>query len=286
MEIGIGLPATIPGVSGQQILDWALRADQGPFSSLGIIDRLVYPNYEPMVTLAAAAAVTSRIRLMTTVLLAPLRHGGELAKQAASLDNLSTGRLTLGLGVGGRPDDYEADPASFHDRGQRFDQQLELMHRAWAGESVEGAGKIGPPPVQPGGPPILIGGYVPAAIHRLGRWGVGFISGGADPATAQQLYQVAEQAWRAGGRSGKPRFVAGAYWALGPDAAERGGAYIRNYYGFLGDMVNAMAQGLPSTPDAVAGAIRAYADVGVDELVLWPCIPDVEQVDRLADLVK
>ena len=144
MEIGIGLPATIPGVAGQQIVDWARRADQGPFSSLGIIDRLVYPNYEPLVTLAAAAAVTQRVRLMTTVLLAPLRSAGELAKAAASLDALSDGRLTLGLGVGGRSDDFTAGSASFHDRGQRFDEQLEVLHQVWAGEPVVGTGPIGP----------------------------------------------------------------------------------------------------------------------------------------------
>src|SRR5436305_3644382 len=137
MRIGIGHPATIPGANGQLILDWAQRADAGPFSSLGSLDRLVYPNYDALITLTAAAAVTRRIRLMTTVLLAPLHNGCILAKQAASLDAISGGRLTLGVGVGGREDDFRAAPASLHDRGKRFEVQLETMKRAWAGQPLD-----------------------------------------------------------------------------------------------------------------------------------------------------
>ena len=178
MDISIGLPATIPGTSGSLVLDWAKQADSGPFYSLGILDRMVYPNYEPLITLAAAAAVTSRVRLMTTVLLAPLRGAGVLAKQAATIDALSGGRLTLGLGVGGREDDFHAAPASFHDRARRFEEQLDLMKRIWAGQPVsDEVGTVGPPPTQEGGPKLLIGGYSPTPIRRVGRWGDGFISG-------------------------------------------------------------------------------------------------------------
>src|SRR5437588_7673800 len=228
MKIGIGHPGTIPGVKGQLILDWAKRADAGPFSSLGSLDRLVYTNYDALITLTAAAAVTQRIRLMTTVLLAPLHNTGVLAKQAASLDALSGGRLTLGLGVGGREDDFRAAPASFHDRGKRFEEQLDTMKRIWSGQPLAAdIGPIGPPPVQQGGPELLIGGNSPAAIKRVSRWGDGYIAGGAPPPMARQAYDLAEQAWQAAGRTGKPRFVAGMYWSLGPNAAERAGEYIR-----------------------------------------------------------
>src|SRR5712691_8038837 len=165
MHIGIGHPATIPGTKGQLILEWARKADAGPFSSLGSLDRLVYPNYDALITLAAAAAVTQRIRLMTTVLLLPLHNAGIFAKQAASLDALSGGRLTLGVGVGAREDDFRAVPASFHDRGKRFEEQLNTMKRIWSGQPLaEDIGPVGPSPVQPGGPELLIGGYSPAAI--------------------------------------------------------------------------------------------------------------------------
>src|SRR5947209_2095479 len=210
MKIGIGLPASIRGVSGNLLIDWARKADAGPFSSLGIIDRLVFPNFEPLITLAAAAGVTQRIRLMTTVLLATLRNPGMLAKQAATLDALSGGRLTLGLGVGGREDDFRAAPAEFHNRGKRFEEQITTMKRIWSGQPLsDDVGPIGPQPVQEGGPEILIGGYSPTAIKRVGRWGDGIILGGSgDPTVAHQFYSIAEESWKAEGRSGKPRFVA------------------------------------------------------------------------------
>jgi alkanesulfonate monooxygenase SsuD/methylene tetrahydromethanopterin reductase-like flavin-dependent oxidoreductase (luciferase family) len=287
MQIGIGHPGTIPGVKAQLILDWAKRADAGPFSSLGSIDRLVYPNYDALITLTAAAAVTHRIRLMTTVLLAPLHNGGLLAKQTASLDAFSGGRLTLGLGVGGREDDFRAAPADFHNRGKRFEQQLETMKRIWSGQPLaDDIGPIGPPSARPGGPELLIGGYSPKAIQRVGRWGDGFIAGGAPPQMARQGYDLAEQAWKNAGRSGKPRFVVGLYWGLGPKAAERTAEYIRHYYAFLGPMAEQMASSVPSTPEALKGAIQAFADVGVDELICWPCIPDLDQVDLLAQLIS
>ena len=286
MQIGIGLPGTIPGVQGKLILDWAKRADIGPFSSLGTLDRLVYPNFEPLITLAAAAGVTQRIRLMTTVLIAPLRNAGVLAKQAASLDALSGGRLTLGLGVGGREDDFRAAPSSFHTRGKHFEEQLTVMQRAWSGQPLaDDIGPVGPPPAQPGGPEILIGAYTPVAIQRVGRWGNGFIVSGTGPDTARQLCPLAQDAWKAAGRPGKPRFVGAMYFGLGPNAAERAGSFIRNYYAFMGPMADQRASSVPSTPEAVKGAIQAYTDIGMDELVLWPCIPDLDQVDRLAELV-
>jgi len=287
MHIGIGHPGTIPGVKGQLILEWARKADGGPFSSLGSLDRLVYPNYDALITLTAAAAVTQRIRLMTTVLLAPLHNGGLLAKQAASLDAISGGRLTLGLGIGAREDDFRAAPASFHDRGKRFEAQLDTMKRAWSGQPLaEDVGPIGPPPARPGGPELLIGGYSPTAIKRISRWGDGYIAGGAPPAMARQGYDLAEQAWKTAGRTGKPRFVAAMYWGVGPDAAERIGAYIRDYYAFMGPMAEQMASSIPSTPEAVKGAIQAFADIGADELICWPCIPDLDQVDRLAEIIS
>ncbi len=276
MQIGVGLPSVIPGVQGKDVLAWARKADAGPFSSLAVIDRLVYPNYETLITLAAAAGTTQRIRLMPSVLLAPLRNAALLAKQAASLDALSGGRLTLGLGVGGREDDFIAAGVPFHRRGKIFEEQLTTMKRIWLGQPFsDDIGPIGPAPAQPGGPELLIGGYSPVAIQRVGRWGVGYISG----------FRLAEESWKAAGREGNPRLVGAMYYALGPDAAERGGAYIRHYYSFMGPMADLMAKMLPTSLEAIKGAIQGFSDIGTDELILWPCIPDLEQLDQLAQLI-
>lgn len=286
MDVGIGLPATIPGTRGSLILDWARRADSGPFSSLGILDRLVYPNYEPLITLAAAAAVTDRVRLMTTVLLGPLRGAGVLAKQAATIDALSGGRLTLGLGVGGREDDFKAAPASFHDRARTFEEQLDFMKRIWFGQPAsDEVGSIGPPPARAGGPELLIGGYSPTPIQRVGRWADGFISGGIpDPGQVRQMFDLAEESWRNEGREGRPRLVACFYYALGPNA-DRGGDYIRDYYSFFGPAADDMARSIPSTPEAVVDLIRGLDGAGADEVICWPTVAELDQVDRLAELV-
>ena len=286
MDIGIGLPATIPGTKGSLVLDWAKRVDSSTFSSLGILDRVVYPNYEPLITLAAAAAVTSRVRLMTTVLLAPLRGAGLLAKQAATIDALSGGRLTLGLGVGGREDDFKAAPAPFHDRAHRFEEQLDLMKRIWSGKPVsDEAGPVGAPPAQAGGPELLIGGYSAAPIRRVGRWADGFISGGVpDPEQVRQMFDLAEESWRAEGREGRPRLVACLYYALGPNA-DRGGDYIRHYYSYFGAAADDMARSIPSTPETLDNLIRGLGEVGADEVVCWPTVAELDQVDRLAELI-
>lgn len=287
MQIGIGIPATIPGTERKLLLEWIRRADQGPFSSLGIIDRLVYSNYEALAMLAAAAALTERVRLTTTILISPLHNTAILAKQAASIDALSQGRLTLGLAVGGREDDYKAAQVPFKQRGKLFDEQLATMKQIWSGQPLSAdIDAIGPTPVRPGGPEILIGGNTPAAIQRVGRFGDGFIVGGGGAKMAAQSYQIAETSWKEAGRPGKPRFVAGQYFALGTDAAEKGREYIRHYYSFLPAIADAVAQSIPTTPEAVKESIQSFADIGLDELILWPTVADLAQLERAAEIAS
>ena len=286
MKIGIGLPVTIPGVTGDHIFEWARKADAGPFSSVGVIDRLVYDSYEVLVTLAAVASITQRVRLATVLIQAPLRNAGILAKQAATLDALSGGRLTLGLGVGRREDDFRAAPASLKGRSNRFDQQLALMKRVWSGEAVgEGVGPMGPRLGRQGGPELLIGGTAPAALEMCGRWADGYLAAIDVPDGLRRWYDVVERSWREAGRAGSPRLVGLFYFALTADAAERTSSYLRHYYSFMGAGAEHFVKFALTSAEAIKRLIEDYSAIGMDEAILYPCAPELEQVDRLADIV-
>jgi alkanesulfonate monooxygenase SsuD/methylene tetrahydromethanopterin reductase-like flavin-dependent oxidoreductase (luciferase family) len=283
MDIGIGLPSTIPGVSRDQLLEWARRAEARGFSTLGTIDRLVYGNYEPLVALAAAAAVTERIRLATTILIAPYRTGAVVAKQAATLDHLSGGRLTLGVAVGGRQDDYEASGVDFHTRGARFEEMLAQWKRIWAGESFGPGGAIGPPP--PGGPRLMVGGGANVVFERAARYADGWLLGGGPPEQFPDALEKLRAAWRAAGRDGSPRTLALAYYGLGDHGREAADRYLHDYYGYLGEVADMIAASAATDPDTVRRRVAAFSDAGCDELVLFPADPDPAQVDLLADAV-
>jgi alkanesulfonate monooxygenase SsuD/methylene tetrahydromethanopterin reductase-like flavin-dependent oxidoreductase (luciferase family) len=285
MDIAIGLPAMIPGVDRTAMLNWARRAEERGFSSLGTLDRLVYPNYEPLVALAAAAAVTERIRLMTDVLLVPWRNAALVAKQAATVDSLSGGRLTLGVGIGGREDDYRASGLPMEGRGRRFEEALRTMRQVWAGEPVDGAGPVGPPPAQDGGPELLIGGAVDATVGRVAEYGDGWTQGGSTPDALAEMREKVLAAWSDAGRDGKPRFVALCYFALGEHAREQADSDLMHYYGsWLGDEIaRQIAQSAVVDEDMARQYRDAFAQAGADELVYFPTGTGVEQVDLLAE---
>lgn len=286
MRIGIGLPNPVLNVPGSLLVDWAGRAEERGFSSLATIDRIAYPSYDSLTALTAAAAVTDRIGLVTNILLGPAYSPVPLAKVTASIDQVSGGRLTLGLGVGSRADDYQLAGRSFDDRGRRFDADLELLHTAWASEPVEGSSFPVGPPTTRGRIPLLIGGQPALAAPRAARWDAGFTLGGAPPEMAGGAIQEFTKRFEEAGGTGRPRIVALSYFSLGEEHTEESLHNLRTYYGFLGDWAEGLASGAPRTPQAVRDRAAAFKELGVDELVFDPTVASLDQVDRLADAVR
>jgi alkanesulfonate monooxygenase SsuD/methylene tetrahydromethanopterin reductase-like flavin-dependent oxidoreductase (luciferase family) len=282
VEIAIGLPTTIPGATRDQVLEWARRADAAGFSGLGTIDRLVYPNYEPLIALTAAAAVTERIRLITAIALLPLRAKAALvAKQAASLQALSGGRLVLGVAPGGRADDYEAVGVPFDRRGKLMDEMLDEMKRLWAGEERGFAGGVGPD-VSADPPSILVGGQADAAFRRAAAYGAGWINGGGPPEAFARGRDQAAAAFRDAGRTEQPRAVSLTYFSLDADPEQQTRETIGDYYAFAGEYQAAVIEATAKGEDEVKQRVRGFAEAGCDELIMFPASPDPDQVDKLA----
>jgi len=282
MSVGLGLPIGDP----TQLLSWARRAEATPFSTVALLDRLVFDNPEPLITLATLAGATSRIRLQTEVLLAPLHRTALLAKQAATLDLLSGSRFTLGIGIGGREDDYLATGVDLRTRGRRLDTQMATLRRLWSGEPLSAdVGPIGPAPARPGGPEVLFGGFVPAVMERVARWGDGFLGAALPPRQIGGLFRQVEDAWDRAGRTGRPRLLAQVNVALGPEPTlDRARAEVRAYYAphsYTDHVVN----GLLTTGAQIREAVATCREVGADEVMLYCWAPEPDQVERLAAAV-
>jgi len=279
MEVGIGLPNAVPGTTAGELVEWARRADARGFSSLGTIDRVVYDNYEPLTALSAAAAVTERIGLATTVLLGPLRpNATELAKEALSVNALSGGRFTLAIGLGGRGDDYEASGIEQAGRGKRLNAMLERIVEVW------NEGEIGPRAA--GAPRLVVGGHAEASFARAARFGEGWIAGGAPPDQYAEMVRKFRRAWSEAGNDGEPRTMGLAYYSLGDRAEENASAYLGHYYAFLGEEIAGyIVAGAAKDADTVRKRVSAFEDAGCGELIFFPSASDPDQVDLLADAV-
>lgn len=277
MKIAIGLPNAVPGTTGEQLTEWARRAEARGFSSLGTIDRIAYPNIEPLTALAAAAGVTERIGLATTVLLGPLRENPvALAKQVASLHSISGHRMTLGIGLGGRDDDYELAGVETGTRGKDLDAMLERIWEVWKGDEMG--------PETAAHPRVLVGGSVEASFERAARFGDGWIAAGVPAEQFAQWRPEFEAAWSGAGRSEPPQNAALAYFSLGERAEEDARAYLADYYAWLGeDIANFIVASAAKDADAVRQVLAAFDDAGCQELFLFPSSSDPAQVDFLAD---
>jgi alkanesulfonate monooxygenase SsuD/methylene tetrahydromethanopterin reductase-like flavin-dependent oxidoreductase (luciferase family) len=292
VKIGMNLPVMVPGLDRDLILEWSRRVDAGPYASLAVGERITFPNPEMMVTLAAAAAVTERVRLVFNVLVLPMHSTVLIAKQVATLDVISAGRVTLGVGVGGREEDYRAVGVSCDERRLgRLEEQVGLIRRAWAGERVvEGALRpVEPSPVQPGGPEILAGSLFPRSIRRAARWADGLCSFSFGPSADEvgRQFELARAAWKREARNAPPRLVTGCWFALGGGARGQMDEYLHRYLGFMGPgIAEKLAPTVTTTSGrALKAAVAMIEDLGADELILAPTTSDPDEVHRVADLL-
>ncbi len=290
MEVGVGLPTNLRGTNKDLVLRWAAAAESAGFASLCMGERLTYSGYDWVLALTAAAAVTSRIRLLSNVIILPIHPPGVVAKQALSLDDFSGGRFSLGVGLGTPLDDYDVAPSPREGRGRRFEESLQTIRELFRGEPlVPGTRAIGPAPVRAGGPEILLGSNGPKALRRAGRFADGAVtwSFGADPEEVRRMRAVVDESWRENGRAGRPRFVCGCYYSAGPNAREDLAAYFHEYYPKVlpGQVEQLLGAVRTVTPEAIRDTVRQMEDVGCDEFIFVPVKPDIVHLEGLAKIV-
>ncbi len=296
MQVGMTMPVMEPDLDAGVLHAWARAIDEGPFSSLCFGERVAFDNPDALTFLGAVAAWTTRVRLVTTVIVPQLHEPVPLAKALATGDLLSNGRLTVGVGVGGREEDYRAagaDPAT-QTRGE-LAERVAIMKRVWVVENLTGSVRpVGPPPVQVGGPPILVGTMGPRTLSDAAQWadGLAGVTLDLDLDSVAGLFRRAEQAWAAAERS-RPRLTTSFWFALADDehdprAREQVHRHLRHYMNWIpSGYVDAMAPstGFAGTEEQLRRVLHGFAEIGADEVQLIPTGSDVDQVHRVARLV-
>jgi alkanesulfonate monooxygenase SsuD/methylene tetrahydromethanopterin reductase-like flavin-dependent oxidoreductase (luciferase family) len=288
MRIGLALPAMLDGLDRDGVLGWARRIEADGYATIGFGERIAYRNLEMFSVLSAAAAVTERVDIAASVVVLPLHSEVWVAKQMATLDLLSGGRAVLGVGVGGRAEDYQALGRPFERRWSRLDDQVARLRRLWDGEPpAQGLDPVGPPPTR--SIPIISAGVGPKSIARSAVWADGIDHFELDPTPASLGAAVdrTHQAWEAAGRDEAPTLMTSWWIGLGPQPLEQLQAYARHYLGVFGpELAGALAASCTSAgPDAVRAAVEAAEAAGYDEIQLVPTSTDLAQLDELTEVL-
>jgi alkanesulfonate monooxygenase SsuD/methylene tetrahydromethanopterin reductase-like flavin-dependent oxidoreductase (luciferase family) len=291
VKFGLQLPYIVPFLNRTSLVDWCQRIEDGPFDSLMTGERIAYDNCDQIVTLAAAAALTSRPKIFAGLSVLPMHPAALVAKRIASLDLVSEGRVVLGVGVGGRLDDYAAAEQPMTDLHQRLDEEVEAMRAIWADrDGYDGNPRIGPAPVQPGGPPLYAGARGPKSLARAARWADGYFGGSMrfnDPAMSEIAARCSD-AWSVAGRTTSPYLIDAVWFALGPGGYESireaghrywSNAQMRHQLNWDTDMAPCYNE------ERLRKMIDAYEAAGWDELAFIPASADIAQADLLADIL-
>lgn len=291
MKIGITLPAMSQPYTRESTIQWAQMADQAQFSSIGSGERITFRNPELWTTLAAIAAVTNRARVLASVAVVPAHPTVLVAKQAATIDVLSNGRFTLGVGVGIRPHDFQALDALFDRRLARLDKQVAELRSLWQGDvPFEGADPVGPECIQPGGPPIYASALGPKSLARASCWADGVLafSPAGVPAEIADAAQSARNAWAQADRP-EPRLASGCFYTLGVPYAENTlKQFVREYAAVFGEAIaDHLANSMTNfEPDALRRTLDAAEQCGLEEFILVPASSDIAALEALITLIE
>lgn len=291
MKIGVCMPYMVQDYDRDRILTWARKIEDGPFDTLSCGERITNYTYEMHTLVTAAAAVTSRVRILPSLYVLPMRSAVLTAKEIATLDVIAGGRVAVTVGVGGRPFDYKAVGAPFERRHQKLDEQVAEMKKVWRGEPLfEGSGDIGPRSPQGENIPIYAGAMGPKAMARASRWADGVYSSSmpGDRGGHAHFFEMARAAWRDAGRKDKPYLVGSFWYSLAPNAEHELHEYVYNYMryqdeGFARQWASTMSR---HTPDAILEAIENVRADGADECILVPATAHYDEIDRLLPLFK
>ena len=287
------MPVMEPDLDASVLRRWAQAIDSGPFSSLCWGERIAFGNPEALTLLGALAAWTQLVPLITTVVVPQLHDPVLLAKSLATGDMLCGGRLTVGVGVGGRHEDYlavGADPSTQTMR--EMAQRVDIMKRVWEGEKItESVVPVGPPTVHQGGPRLLVGTIGPKTLRSAAPWadGLAGITLDLDVAKQDELFEVGRTAWAQAGKP-TPHLATSFWFALGDPADSRAQIHrhLRHYMNWIpGEFVDAMAPhtGFAGTEDELADVLGQFAAIGTSEIHLIPTSTDLDQLRRVADVV-
>jgi alkanesulfonate monooxygenase SsuD/methylene tetrahydromethanopterin reductase-like flavin-dependent oxidoreductase (luciferase family) len=291
MKVGLCLPYMKEGLTREDYHAWFRHIDQGPFHSLSCGERILGPTYDMRILLASAAALTERVEINTTLYVLPMHNAVRAAKEIATLDVMSGGRLTVTVGYGGREKDYQAVGAEYAGRHARMDEQVLAMRDIWAQKPpFEGVDPVGPVPVQDGGPRIYTGAMGPKGMARSAEWADGVFawSGNGEQSEIANTLALAQQCWLEAGRKDKPYPMGGFWFTLAEDGAQVLYDYVYNYLLIAGEDIAKWMAGTVhrSNSDAVKEALDNLEAAGCEEAMLSPVTADLREIDQLVDILE
>ena len=279
MKIGMTLPVMEPDLSRQDLEDWTLRVDAGPWSHIALGERILFPNPEFISTLSAVAAWTKRVEIIATISVLTMHNPILSAKQFATIDMISEGRFTLGVGVGGREEDYNAIGSTWSDRRwATLSDRVKTMQSVW---SKEYHPSLGPTPFSMNGPQILAGAVGPKAMEMSADFadGLAGFSFNADIEEIKDSFNRVQKAFEEKNKS--PRLVTSFWFALAKSALSDIQIQLERYLSWMGDDLArdlAKTAGFSGSQSDLNDFLLLVKAAGATDVILVPTSKNIEQL--------